>query len=145
MQEHKPLTRERIAERVIGDPLLSDFLAPFPNLLNRDQTNITASFEGMAKLLARGRKAVRIQFTISDGNDVRCWNLALTPKSCKASEGKYKSPQLEILTQADTWLKIATGQLSPLEAFGQGKLRVRGDITLARFVARKLRDAKETR
>jgi putative sterol carrier protein len=145
MRERQPLTREQIAERLRANPLLADFIAPFPNLLNRDKVDLARSFEHMAALLATADRAALIQFTISDGQDVRCWCLTLTPDSCKASEGKYERPPLEILTTAEVWLKIASGQLSPLEAFGQGKLRVRGDITLARFIARKLRGPQETR
>ena len=144
MRARQSLTREQIAERLGADPLLADFIAPFPNLLNRDRTDIAESFERMAAFLATADRAALLQFTISDGRDVRCWCLTLTPDSCKASEGKYERPDLEILTTVEVWQMIASGELSPLEAFGQGKLRVRGDIALARFTSRKLQGLQET-
>jgi putative sterol carrier protein len=145
MRERQSLTREQIVERLGADPLLADFIAPFPNLLSQDKTDIAGSFGRMAALLATADRAALLQFTISNGREVRCWCLTLTPDSCKASEGKYERPDLEILTTAEVWLMIASGELSLLEAFGQGKLRVRGDIALARFASRKLRGLQGTR
>jgi putative sterol carrier protein len=141
-EQHKPSIRERIAQHAAHDPLLADFFAPFPNLLGRD---LAGSFERMAKLLGRWKKTARLQFTLSEGGRERSWNLALTPKNCKAMEGKVNRPNLEIITDAETWLQIAGRHLSPLEAFGQGKMRVRGDLTLARLIARRLREPAASR
>lgn len=138
MPERQPLSREHIAERVAGDPLLADFIVPFPNLLGRDRRSVAGSFQRMAELVGRGRKAAHIQFTLSEGNAMRHWGLAITTQGCKVAEREHKRPTLEIITSTDVWSEIASGNLSPLEAFGRGKLRVRGDINLARMLARKL-------
>lgn len=137
MRGPKPLSRDEIAERLGADPLLADFLA-VSKRLDRGKVGIAGTFDRMAKLIGKADRAALIRFTISEGQDVRCWCLAITPEGCKVSKGKYERSDLEILTAAETWSKIAGAQLSLLEAFGQGKLRVRGDIALARFVARKL-------
>jgi putative sterol carrier protein len=53
-------------------------------------------------------------------------------------ETAVERPSLEIITDARTWTEIATGRIAPLEAFGQGKVRVRGDIELALLLARRV-------
>lgn len=138
MRERQPVSRERIAERVAGDPLLTDFVAPFPDLGRGRECTPLASLQRIAELLGGRRKAAHIQFTLSEGTAVRRWCLALTPRGCKAAEREHKRPNLELVTAMDVWAQVATGQLSLLEAFGQGKLRARGDIELARFMVRKL-------
>ncbi len=48
-----------------GDPLLGDFVAPFPDLLSQAGGNLEASFAQVASLMGRGRRASFIRFTIS--------------------------------------------------------------------------------
>jgi putative sterol carrier protein len=50
---------------------------------------------------------------------------------------KSAKPDFEIVTQKETALQIAKGRLSPLTAFYQGQMRIRGDIELGkRLLAR---------
>ncbi|HEX2294102.1 MAG TPA: SCP2 sterol-binding domain-containing protein, partial [Actinomycetota bacterium] len=49
-------------------------------------------------------------------------------------------PDVEVIVSAETWNEIAAGAISPLEAFGRGLMRVRGDVNVAWKVARKLGD-----
>lgn len=140
MPEAKPLTRKEIADEFAGDPLLADFLA-VPKRLDRGKADLATTFERMAAAVGKGARAALIRFAIRDGRTTRVWSLVMTADGCKVSEAKYARSDLEILTDAATWSSIAGGELSPLEAFGRGKLRVRGDIALARHVARKLQGA----
>jgi len=144
-EQHKSSPRERIAQRVADDSVLADFSAPFPDLLGGDAAELGGSFERMGKLLGRWKKAVRVQFTISEGGEERSWNLALTAQGTKAAEGRHRRPHVEVITDAETWRKIATGALAPLDAFVHGKIWVRGDITLARLIARRLADGDAAR
>ena len=136
--DSKPFVREEIAQRLREDPLLADFLKPFPNLLGRSKRNVRVSFGRMAKRLTTTVRSGVVQFTLSRGKTTRSWCLALTPNSCEMLESKTENPNLEILAQEEVWVQIASGQLSVLEAFGQGKIRVRGDLTLARSIVRRL-------
>ena len=136
--DSKPLTRDEIAQRLEEDPLLADFLKPFPNLLGRSKRNVGVGFGGMAKRLSTTRRSGVVQFTLESDNTTRYWCLALTPNSCEVLESETENPDLEILTQEEIWVQIASGQLSVLEAFGQGKMRVRGNLTLFRSIVRRL-------
>ena len=62
----------------------------------------------------------------------------MTPDGCQEYEAETERPDLEIITDAETWTAIAEGKAAPLEAFGQGKVRVRGDIELARHFVRRV-------
>ena len=132
--------QEQVVERFATDPLLKDFVVPFPNLLRDNSVDIENSFVRIKELLGNGYKAAVAQFTLSKGNVSRSWCLILSPGSCKLSEDSYLHPDLEILTNEIVWSEIAQGKISPLEAFGQGKLRVRGNIVLARHIVKILRE-----
>lgn len=47
-------------------------------------------------------------------------------------------PDLEIITDEKTWSEISKGAYSPLKAFLDGKLRVRGNADLGRRILKKL-------
>lgn len=149
MAERRPSNLESVVQQFAGDPVLGDFVAPWPNVLPGGQADLTAGFARMAELVGRGRRASFIRFTIADGTGknakVRRWHLGLTPKTCTVSEDDAGRADLEVLTTTDVWTAIAGGRLSPLAAFGQGKLRVRGDIGLARLFARRVHGRPEPR
>jgi SCP-2 sterol transfer family protein len=135
--------------RFSGDPLLADFAAPFPDLLTQAGGDLEASFAQVARLMGRGRRAAFIRFTIGPAgggaaaeagvDTVRRFHLGVTTQACTVIADDVGRADLEILTTAEIWSAIAAGRLSPLAAFGAGKLRVRGDIGLARQMARRLR------
>ena len=45
--------------------------------------------------------------------------------------GSHEKPNLKITTRAQIAKLIAESKISPIEAFGRGKLAIRGDIDLA--------------
>jgi putative sterol carrier protein len=59
---------------------------------------------------------------------------------CKVSQDAEGKPDLELITTTQVWSETASGKLSPLEAFGRGNVRIRGDIELARVLARRVRE-----
>ena len=132
-----------------GDPLLEDFVAPFPDLLAQAGGNLEASFAQVARLMGRGRRAAFIRFTIGpapgqappEAGPGAVWrfHLGVTTQTCTVIADDVGRADLEILTTPEVWAAIAAGRVSPLAAFGAGQLRVRGDIGLARQLARRLR------
>jgi putative sterol carrier protein len=120
-------------------PVLSEFAKPFPNMLGEKETAIGESFKRIAKALAKSKRTGVIQFTISYGRKTRQWCVATSPTGCEATETATERPDVEIITDANSWTDIATGKVAPLEAFGLGKVRVRGDLELARVLARTVR------
>jgi putative sterol carrier protein len=119
-------------------PVLSDFVLPFPNLLGKNEAAIGESFKQIAGALSKSKRTGVIQFTIHESGKMRQWCVGIAPNGCEATETAVERPDLEIITDTGTWVDIAAGRVAPLEAFGQGKVRVRGDIELAQLLARRV-------
>jgi SCP-2 sterol transfer family len=134
MEGRQPDVWAENAQLFEADPVLSDFVRPFPDTVRGKRSDFGASFKRIAETVAKGRRAGTIQFTIQDGRSTRRWCLTITPDGSNVSESRMEKPDLEILTDAESWAEVA-----PLEAFGRGRLRVRGDIELARVVAKRMR------
>jgi putative sterol carrier protein len=49
-----------------------------------------------------------------------------------------ESPDVELILDAPTWRAITSGELSLVEAFARGRMRVRGDIDDARRLVQQL-------
>lgn len=139
MTARKATKKGGLARAVPEGSVLADFASPFPNLLGKERGEIARSFEKLAGALARSDRKGAIQFTIREGRKTRRWCLTLTPGDCHVAEAEVGHPDLEILTDAEMWAEIASGEISPLEAFGSGRVRVRGDIELARVLAKRAR------
>ena len=127
--------RRRVAE----DPVLRDFASPFSDLQGSKRSDLAGGIGRLAKQLAGSKRTGTVQLTLREGRKTRQWCLSLTPKDCMVDEAATDSPDLEILTDAETWTAIASGEVSPLDAFGSGRMRIRGDIELARVIARRAR------
>lgn len=87
-------------------------------------------FKRIADLLENTGERGRIQFNIRIGEERQYWCLELDEKTCSVNKKKFEKPELEISTQAKTWLKVAEGTISPIEAIAKGKLSFRGDLEL---------------
>ncbi len=129
--------RAKIAEQLSHDPVLADFTVPFPDLLGTS-SDIRGSFERIAESLSGTPASRTIQFSIAYADESRTWCVANSPDGCHVTEAAVEQPDLEILTDDETWTQLAKGQLSPIEAFGLGRMRVRGDIKIARRLAKRL-------
>jgi len=88
--------------------------------------NVEKSFKPEA---AAGMDAV-YQFSIS-GEGGGEWNATVSGGNCTIKEGTVDSPNCTVATDANTWMDIADGKMSSMDAFMGGKLRIKGDISLA--------------
>lgn len=99
---------------------------------------LATTFHRVADILtkARNRKPLQLQFSIFDGDteEPTSWSVAIGKDGGKAAQGPSERPDVEIITRAETWWEIAEGRLSPLEAFVNGRLRVRGNLERAKHV-----------
>jgi putative sterol carrier protein len=81
----------------------------------------------------------KIQVSLLTGKD--SWatsHMVLTATSAKTAKGAHKTPDFEILTDADTWGAVVEGKLAPLEAMARQRMRIRGDTRLASAILKRV-------
>lgn len=71
---------------------------------------------------------VQYKFT---GSDTSEWHLIVKDKTLTVTEGLHPDPKMTMTVDADSYLKISTGELDPTMAFMKGKVKVNGDMGIA--------------
>lgn len=127
--EHQWSVRDAFAD----DAMLEPFTRRLEPLVSTG-ADAADSLEQLARQLGAAQLTGVMQLTINDGGGglERC--LIMSPSGCEVLQDRADRPDLEIIVSADGWHQIASGGVSPLEVFGSGQMRVRGDIRLARHV-----------
>jgi putative sterol carrier protein len=101
-------------------------------LADPEQRDLGRVFQRMADRSSGSgdHRTRRAQFRIVAGDGGwSCWSLEVGPAAASLRPERVELPDFEIITDADTWWRIAAGELAPLRAFFQGKLRVLGDVS----------------
>jgi putative sterol carrier protein len=70
------------------------------------------------------------QFNIS-GDGGGEWAATIKDGTCTVKRGIADSPGCTVVTDVETWTGIMDRQLSAMDAFMSGKLRIKGDMALA--------------
>lgn len=130
-------TGDALAAGFADDPVLRDFVAP---ITVSTGGSIEETIARVAATVRWTRPSAVVRFTILQPTPARSWALDLSRDGCRIGESRDEVPDLEILTTADVFQKIFAGELAPLDAFGEGRMRVRGSLELARALVRKLRE-----
>ena len=92
-----------------------DFFSELPNKVDPEKTvGMSAAF----------------QFVIT-GDGGGEWYAKFADGEQDIGHGTVDSPNLTVTTSAETWEKIISGQLNGQAAFLTGKLKVKGDMSLA--------------
>lgn len=132
-------TAARTLERFRRLPFFSDFSAPLPRLSQPDGVDLDRTFTTLASVVGARQEALSVRFHITDGDAARSWSVDAGPEGGRVTAGEpAQPPGVELILDAETWQLIAEGTLSPLEAFGRGRMRVRGDIDVYRRFASRL-------
>ena len=104
------------------------------------QTDVTETFQSLAEALHSYGSPVRLHLRLVDGEKFDHWDVEGGAKAPAARRSAPKNADVHLVMKHETWLAIASGQLAPFEAMFAGKLRVGGNLELAKNIARHLSD-----
>ena len=121
-----------------SDPVLADFAEPLPQVPDLEKGDAGERMNALGRALHKITRGV-VRITLGPEEKARRWNIGLAPGGAKVAEGDAGEPDLELITSEETWSEIIGGRLSPLDAFTGGRIRVLGDVELARLMFRALR------
>jgi len=74
---------------------------------------------------------VVFQFDVS-GDQAGQWHLIVKDQACHIVEGSHASPNVTFSMASNDFIDMMTGKVSGQAAFFSGKLRVSGDLMMAR-------------
>ncbi len=77
-----------------------------------------------------GNLRAQFQFRLS-GEDGGDWTLTIADQKCTVTEGLSQKPDVTITMDAADFIKMVKGELQPVVAFMQGKLKLQGDMNKA--------------
>jgi|GEM_PF-337964 len=69
------------------------------------------------------------QFQVGDGGGT--WTVSIANAKCTISEGQTAEPNVIIQMSGSDFKKLAQGQLNTVQAYQQGRIKVKGDVNLA--------------
>ena len=114
--------------------------APLRALLKSDETDLTQSLQNLSAELASFDAPIRLQVQVLEGSSTHDWELECGRDRVSASRRLANEADVRVVVRHDTWLQIAHGKLNPFDAFISGKLRVGGDVELAKRLVQHLSD-----
>ena len=101
------------------------------DLTDGGKAGLTDGFTAMAALLESAGFDIGMEFQIRVGETFQAFSLRVADARSAAGTGSLPDADVVVITTEETWQEIARGGLSPLEAFGAGRMRLRGDTRLA--------------
>ncbi len=96
-------------------------------------SDVRAFFEGVAGRVDKnkiGGMTATYQFNIT-GEDAQIWSVAIANGDIVVSEGAAEKANIELSLSAADFLALIGGTLNGQMAFLTGKLKIKGDMTLA--------------
>ena len=79
-------------------------------------------------------KAVGLNATIQfnfTGEEQGSWYAVIKDGAVKVDQGVNPGPTMTLTADSADYIKVFTGELDPMSAFMQGKLKLQGDLNLA--------------
>lgn len=92
-------------------------------------SELDATVRGLADAISAVEPSPRIHLRLVEGDEI--------VETLATADGE---PDVIVVLSRDTWLAIAQGRLAPYEALVAGRLRVGGDVELAKRVTQHLSD-----
>lgn len=98
-----------------------------------DEMTIDTLMERMPKAFIPEKAAdteavIQYHLTGDQGSD---WIVRIADGACTVEEGTAEDPKLTLTADAEDYIKVITGELNAMNAFAEGKLKLKGDLSLA--------------
>jgi len=91
------------------------------------------------------KETATVQLLITEHGQEHSYLIALTHLGAFLEDEPLTEPTLSVTIGFDSFLRIADASYSPLQAYLDGQLKLRGDLELAQRIAAKLTSPVKTR
>jgi putative sterol carrier protein len=95
-------------------------------------SDIAASMESAARHLKRGKDVGRLEVRLIGKQGSSSYTFDLLAGDCQMSKGSPAEPDFEVVVSEETWVEIANGDLSPVDAYLAGRMELTGDLEFAK-------------
>jgi putative sterol carrier protein len=113
--------------------------APLQRLLEEHEQDPEEGLHKLAQALGNYDSPVRIHVQLLHEGKVEHWEVQ-GGSTAAAQRLEPQEADVLVVVRRETWVQIAQGRLSPFDALFQGKLRVGGNLELAKRLAQHLSD-----
>ena len=116
-------------------------MTPFAGL----QDDAAASLKSLAQVLRDFNSPVSINVRLvsgDDGESVEHWEVQGGAADATAQQKIPHSPNVILAMRPETLMQIAQGRLAPYDALFNGKIRIGGDVAMAKAITRHLSDPR---
>jgi putative sterol carrier protein len=113
-------------------PRLKRLLAAKMTVEEASPADVRTSVESAAQLLKKGHDLGTLELRLLGGQADRSFTFSVLPGDCQVKETGTESPSVRVVLTDATWAEIASGDLSPVDAYLSGRLEVAGDLGFAK-------------
>jgi putative sterol carrier protein len=109
-------------------------------LAANQQNDVSESLQSLAQALNGYASPVRLHIRLTDGENFDHWEVEGGSRAPSARRNSPKDADVHLVMRHETWVEIANGNLAPFDALFAGKMRVGGNLELAKNITRHLSD-----